>query len=110
MCYILNWLFSWRHIMSTTTIRLSEELKVRVAAAAKRAGTTTHGFILEAIADKTVQYEKRADFMQEAETRYSNIIASGETIAWDDMKSYLEANIANTEAPIPQSRKLVRES
>ena len=38
--------------MSTTTIRLPRELKERVARAAERAGTTPHGFILEAIAEK----------------------------------------------------------
>jgi len=50
--------------MSTTTIRLPEDLKARVAAAAKRAGTSTHGFILEAIAEKTAQEGQRADLMR----------------------------------------------
>lgn len=94
--------------MTTTTIRLSEELKARVAEAAKRAGTTTHGFILEAIADKTALVEKRADVVQQAEARYENIIATEETIAWDEMKNYLKASIANADAPLPKSRKLVR--
>ena len=35
--------------MSTTTIRIPEKLKTRVARAAKQAGTTAHGFMLEAI-------------------------------------------------------------
>ncbi len=47
--------------MSTTTIRLPEELKARIAAAAERAGTTAHNFILEAIAEKADQKELRAD-------------------------------------------------
>jgi len=38
--------------MSTTTIRLPAELKTRVAEVAKQAGTTSHQFILEAIAEK----------------------------------------------------------
>ena len=37
--------------MTTTTIRLPDELKARIAKAAKQAGTTSHNFILEAIAD-----------------------------------------------------------
>ena len=42
--------------MSTTTIRLPEDLKVRVGAAAKHAGTTAHAFILEArMDDKTAK-------------------------------------------------------
>ena len=66
--------------MSTTTIRLSEELKARVAAAAKRSDTTTHNFILEAIAKKTEQDELRADFDDVAEDRYARIVATGKTI------------------------------
>ena len=46
--------------MSTTTIRLPQDLKERVARAAQRAGTTAHSFILEAIAEKAEQDERRA--------------------------------------------------
>src|SRR3546814_20149299 len=42
------------YTMSTTTIRLPDELKARIAEAAKRAGTTSHNFILEAIAEKEI--------------------------------------------------------
>jgi predicted transcriptional regulator len=48
--------------MSTTTIRLPEDLKARVAAAAERAGVTSHNFILQAIAEKAEQEERRANF------------------------------------------------
>lgn len=94
--------------MATTTIRLPNELKARVAEAAKRAGTTAHGFILEAIAEKAAQDEMRSSFEGEAEDRYAKIIASGETIAWDDMRNYLKAKIANKDTPLPKSRKLAR--
>jgi predicted DNA-binding protein len=67
---------------STTTIRLPEELKARVAAAAKRAGTTAHSFILEAIAEKAEDEERRGDFHATAERRYADIVATGKTIAW----------------------------
>jgi len=92
--------------MTTTTIRLSAELKERVAEAAKRAGTTPHSFILEAIADKTAQEELRAGFEAQAEARYAKLMASGESIAWDEMKSYLELKLSNPEASLPESRKL----
>ncbi len=36
--------------MATTTIRLNEAMKARIAAAAERAGKTAHAFMLEAIA------------------------------------------------------------
>ena len=35
--------------MSTTTIRIEDELKARIAVAAQHAGKTAHAFILDAI-------------------------------------------------------------
>lgn len=94
--------------MSTTTIRLPEDLKARVATAAKRAGTTTHGFILEAIAEKAQQEDMRADFDAVAEDRYARIIAAGETISWQEMRGYLEERLTGSDANRPVARKLVR--
>ncbi len=95
-------------LMSTTTIRLPDDLKARVSAAAKRAGTTAHSFILEAIAEKTARDESRADFAAEAEGRYANIIATGKTIPWSEMREYLKARMAGQNATLPGSRKLAR--
>lgn len=94
--------------MSTTTIRLPENLKARVAAAAKRSGTTTHGFILEAIAEKTEQEDMRAAFDADAEDRYARIVATGKTIPWQEMRGYLEERLAGKEAKRPVARKLAR--
>lgn len=94
--------------MSTTTIRLPDELKARIAEAAKQAGTTSHNFILEAIAEKADLAERRADFEAVAEQRYARIVASGKTIHWDDMRGYLEDRIAGKAARRPTARKLAR--
>lgn len=94
--------------MSTTTIRLPEELKTRVAAAARRAGTTPHSFILEAIAEKADQAERRAEFLDEADRRLANIASSGKTIPWADMRRYLEDRLAGKKARRPAARKLAR--
>jgi predicted transcriptional regulator len=94
--------------MSTTTIRLPDDLKDRVSAAAKRAGTTTHGFILEAIAEKTTQAECRDEFTAEAEARYERIVATGRAIPWSEMRRYLEDRISGNEVELPRSRKLGR--
>jgi predicted transcriptional regulator len=95
--------------MSTTTIRLPEELKARVAAAAERAGTTSHNFIVEAIAEKTEQAERRRDFEEVAEQRYAGIVASGKSIPWSEMRSYLEDRLAGKSKPSrPKPRRLAR--
>ncbi|HEY2926388.1 ribbon-helix-helix protein, CopG family [Piscinibacter sp.] len=94
--------------MSTTTIRLPEDLKARVARAAERAGTTSHSFILEAIAEKADQEERRADFNDTADRRYAEIVASGKTIPWNEMRRYLEDRIAGKKAARPAPKKLAR--
>ena len=94
--------------MTTTTIRLPDDLKSRVAAAAKRSGTTAHGFILEAIAEKTQQAELRADFDAVAEARYAEIVSSGKAIPWAEMRKYLEARVSGKPAKRPVARKLAR--
>ncbi len=95
--------------MSTTTIRLPDDLKARVAAAAEQAGTTSHNFILQAIAEKTEQQELQSEFNEVAESRYANIVASGNTIPWSEMRSYLESHLAGKpDAVRPAAKKLAR--
>lgn len=94
--------------MSTTTIRLPDDLKARIATAAERAGTSTHGFILEAIAEKAEQEERRADFHDTANRRYAEIVNTGRAIPWSEMRRYLEDRIAGKEPARPKARKLAR--
>lgn len=91
--------------MSTTTIRLPEELKARIASAAERAGKTTHSFILEAIAEKAEQEELRTGFDAEADARFAKIVSSGKTIPWSDMRQYLEDRVAGKQVPRPVPKK-----
>jgi predicted transcriptional regulator len=79
--------------MSTTTIRLPQELKARVARAAKRTGKTVHSFILEAIAEKAENEELRGEFQDTAEHRYAEIVASGKPVSWNDMRTYLKRRV-----------------
>jgi predicted transcriptional regulator len=94
--------------MSTTTIRLSADLKARVAVAAKRAGTTPHGFILAAIAEKAEAEERASDFHQTAAERFARMTASGKTISWKDMRTYLERRLSGSKPRKPSAKKLAR--
>jgi predicted transcriptional regulator len=94
--------------MSTTTIRLTKELKDKVTRAAERAGKTPHGFILEAIAEKAELEERRAAFIDTAEQRYAGIVASGKTIPWPEMRRYLERRISGGRPGRPKPRRVAR--
>jgi len=94
--------------MSTTTIRINDDLKARVAAAAERAGKTSHSFILDAIAQTVELAELTDSFHYEADERWSKILAKVKTIAWDEMRTYLAARATGNAPPKPRSRKLAR--
>lgn len=84
--------------MSTTTIRLEDEMKSRINAAAAQVGKTAHAFILDALAQKVEQVEQDNAFHAMADERWARIRATGKTVAWDDAKAYLVAK-ANGEKP-----------
>jgi predicted transcriptional regulator len=89
---------------TTTTIRLPEDLKERIARAAERAGKTTHSFIVEAIAEKAELEEQRAGFDAEANARFAKIVESGKTIPWTEMRHYLEERLAGKQIPRPVAK------
>ena len=93
--------------MATTTIRLPQDLKARIASAAERSGKTTHSFILEAIAEKAALEEQRADFDAKANARFARIVESGKTIPWGDMRRYLEERLEGKQIPRPVAKKRV---
>ncbi len=94
--------------MSTTTIRLPDTLKARVAKAAEATGTTSHNFILEAIAEKAELAERRVDFHAEAERRWGEFLETGESIPWDEMRRYLMERIEGKDIPPPAARKFAK--
>ena len=94
--------------MSTTTIRLPDELKARIAEAAKQAGTTSHNFIVEAIAEKADSAERQADFHALADQRYAKFLESGKTIPWEEARTYLKDRLAGKAVKRPLAHKLDR--
>ena len=93
--------------MSTTTIRIEDDLKARLAAAAERSGKTAHAFILDAIAQTVEQAELDDDFHRVADRRWAKILSTGKTVPWEASKAYLEARARGARPRKPVARKLV---
>ena len=93
--------------MSTTTIRLPEELKARVAKVAEAAGMTAHGFIVEAIAAKAAEAEARDEFHAVAQQRLEEFRRTGKSISLPEMRQYALDLAAGRPAKRPKARKLV---
>jgi predicted transcriptional regulator len=94
--------------VSTTTIRIEDELKARVAAVAEREGKTPHAFIVEAIARQVEQAELDHAFHRVADARWAKVLKSGKTVPWDKARVYLEARASGAKARRPSARKLDR--
>lgn len=94
--------------MTTTTIRIEDDLKARVAAAAERSGKSTHAFILDAIAQTVERVELEEAFHGIADQRWASVLATGKTVPWDAAKAYLEARARGDRPRKPAARKLVR--
>lgn len=94
--------------MTTTTIRIPSDLKERLSKVAENLGSTSHALILDAIIERVEAEERRNEFRETAEKRYSRIAESGETISWDHMRLYLKARVSGKQASPPKPRKLSR--
>ena len=101
MCYSTR-------MSSPTTVRLDDDLKARVAAAAERVGKTPHGFIVDAISQATEASELESDFHRVAAKRLAKIMATGEGITLDELRDYLHARLRGENPKKPKPRKLVR--
>jgi len=89
--------------MSTTTGRLPDHLKKRLADVAERAGMTS---LLQAISDRIDADEARNRLFDEADRRYAVIAETGQTVPWSDMRRYLERRVAGETTEPPAARPL----
>jgi predicted transcriptional regulator len=94
--------------MSTTTIRIDEDLKARVAAVAERAGKTPHSFILDAIAQATEEAERNDEFHRIADERWARYLETGETVPWKEARAYLQARASGKKPTRPRARRTSR--
>lgn len=92
--------------MSTTTIRMEDELKARVASAAQRAGKTPHAFMVDAITQTVEQSEQDRQFQLLAEQRWTTLLEDGLAIEWDDAKAWLLARADGEDVPPPTPRRI----
>lgn len=90
--------------MSTTTLRLPDDLKARIAKLAEKSGKTSHSVMLEAIAQKVEEEELRASFHNEADARFTEMMQSGAGIPWHDMRAHLRTRAGGKSARAPKAR------
>jgi len=87
--------------MSTTSLKLSEELKQRAANAAQELGISPHAFMVDAIRKAAEQAEQRAGFVAQALAARAELLQSGEAIDQQAAHDYLRQRAAGGKAAAP---------
>ena len=74
---------------ATTTLKLPEPLKARIAPLAEAAGKSPHAWMIEALEERVAQSEAYAAFVAEALEAEQEMLSTGEAYAMEDVHQYL---------------------
>jgi predicted transcriptional regulator len=87
---------------STTTLKLSDELKARIASAAQQTGKTAHAFMVEALELQTELAERRSAFVADALLAREEVARYGLVVDADEVFDYLKARVAGQPTRKPE--------
>ncbi len=91
--------------MSTTTLRIDENLRERIVRLAQALDQTPHNFMLEALAQKADEAEWRLSMQREAQTRDLALQAGEAGIEWHEMRAYLNNRLDEKKSARKAARK-----
>ncbi|MDP2761564.1 MAG: CopG family transcriptional regulator [Sideroxyarcus sp.] len=87
---------------ATTTLKLPEELKARIASAAQVSGKSPHAFMIEALEAQARLAEMRQSFIDDAIASAAEVDAGGALYAMEDIQAYILARTAGKAAKRPK--------
>ena len=90
---------------SSTTLKLPDELKRRIARIAEEAGQSPHAFMVEAIQAQTELAERRRKFVASALDAEREVAQFGVVYDGDEVLSYLQSRLRGEPARRPRRRK-----
>lgn len=88
------------------SIRVTEEMKARIARLAEGNEITPHGFMLAAIREKVEAEEARLAFIDQAKRRLTRMKKSGLGIPATEVFDYLQKRVAGEKASRPKSSRI----
>lgn len=90
--------------MTTTSLKLPDDLKKRAANAAHELGVSPHAFMVSAIEQAAKATEQRIRFIADAKAAKAEMIQSGKGYDVDDVHAYLKAKVTGTKTSKPKAR------
>ncbi|MEO8331504.1 MAG: hypothetical protein ABI479_03660 [Gallionella sp.] len=93
---------------ATTTLKLPEELKTRIAPLADSAAKTPHAWMIEALEAQARLAETRLSFINAALTSAAEVDAGGALYAMQDVHEYIIKKAAGKTARRPKPASLTK--
>ena len=90
--------------MSTTTLKLHDELKQRAVAVAQHQGVSPHAFMVQAIEMATQAAEQRAEFVTAALAARETVLATGKGYDADEVHAYIKARLDGEKVAKPRAK------
>ncbi len=90
--------------MSTTSLKLPEDVKQLAVTAAKHQGVTPHAFMVDAIRVAAVAAEKRAAFVADAVASRTETLESGEGYAAAEVHAYIQERARGQAVSRPKAK------
>ena len=87
--------------MSTTSLKLPEELKVRASTAAEELGISTHAFMVGAIRQAADAVEQRTQFVAQAQAARAELLKTGMGHDATEVRTYMRASLQDPAATRP---------
>ena len=87
-------------IVTTTSLKLTEEIKLQAANAAKELGMTPHAFMVEAIKQASFNAEIRKNFIQQANIAREGVMKNGKVYESDKVFEAMKARIAGKKSTL----------
>jgi predicted transcriptional regulator len=90
-------------IGTTTSLKLTQEIKLQAANAAKELGMTPHAFMVEAIKQASINAEIRKNFIQQANIAREGVMKNGKVYESDKVFEAMKARIAGKKSTLKVS-------
>lgn len=90
--------------MSTTSLKLPDDVKQLAAAAARQQGVTPHAFMVDAIRAAATNAERRAQFVADAVASRKEAVKSGKGYAAEEVHAYLQSRARGKSAAKPKAK------
>jgi predicted transcriptional regulator len=107
-CYLCNTRFKEYNMAATTTLKLPEELKARIAPLADSSSKTPHAWMIEALEAQARLAEMRQSFIGDALASAAEVDAGGALFAMQDVHEYIINKAAGKAAKRPKPASIAK--